>query len=100
MIVPTPPRRLLLLAVLGALLGLVGGGAAWVLVHLIRVLTNVALFHELATGERSLAELRPDPLLFVAAVIGALLISLLAKWSPVIRGHGIPEAMEAVLTRQ
>lgn len=100
MIVPTPPRRLLLLAVLGALLGLVGGGAAWVLVHLIRVLTNVALFHELATGERSLAELRPGPLLFVAAVIGALLISLLAKWSPVIRGHGIPEAMEAVLTRQ
>ena len=31
---------------------------------------------------------------------GALLISLLAKWAPVIRGHGIPEAMEAVLTKQ
>ena len=27
-------------------------------------------------------------------------MSLLAKWSPVIRGHGIPEAMEAVLTKQ
>ena len=28
------------------------------------------------------------------------LVTLLAKWSPVIRGHGIPEAMEAVLTKQ
>jgi H+/Cl- antiporter ClcA/predicted transcriptional regulator len=33
-------------------------------------------------------------------MLGALLISLLARWAPVIRGHGIPEAMEAVLTRQ
>src|SRR4029077_19699143 len=33
-------------------------------------------------------------------VIGAFVVSLLAKWSPVIRGHGIPEAMEAVLTGQ
>ena len=29
-----------------------------------------------------------------------LAVSLIAKWAPVIRGHGIPEAMEAVLTRQ
>ena len=27
-------------------------------------------------------------------------VTLLALWAPVIRGHGIPEAMEAVLTRQ
>ena len=38
--------------------------------------------------------------LFAAAVAGALLISLLARWAPLIRGHGIPEAMEAVLTKQ
>lgn len=30
----------------------------------------------------------------------ALIISLLAKWAPLIRGHGIPEAMEAILTKQ
>jgi H+/Cl- antiporter ClcA/CBS domain-containing protein len=27
-------------------------------------------------------------------------VSLLARWAPVIRGHGLPEAMEAILTRQ
>ena len=34
------------------------------------------------------------------AVGGAIVISLLAKWAPVIRGHGIPETMEAVLSKQ
>ena len=100
MIVRTPTRRLLLLAGIGAILGFAGGGAAWVLVHLIELLTNAALFHELSSKGRTLAELDTGPLLFAAAVAGAIVISLLAKWSPVIRGHGIPEAMEAVLTNQ
>lgn len=100
MIARTPHRRLLLLTGLGALLGFAGGGAAWVLVHLIGLITNLALFHELSTEPRSLTELDPGPWLFVAAVSGALVISTLARWAPVIRGHGIPEAMEAVLTKQ
>src|SRR5688500_6493531 len=100
MIVRTPTRRLVLLAAIGALLGFAGGGAAWVLVHLIEVLTNVALFHEVAAEGRPLAELDPGWPLYMAAVGGALLISLLARWAPVIRGHGIPEAMEAILTKQ
>ncbi len=70
------------------------------LVHLIDLLTNLALFHELSTHARSFTELEPGPWLFVAAVTGGLLISLLAKWAPTIRGHGIPETMEAVLTKQ
>src|SRR5438105_6802198 len=36
----------------------------------------------------------------LAALAGGLVVTLLGKWSPVIRGHGIPEAMEAVLTKQ
>ncbi|MCB1003463.1 MAG: chloride channel protein [Acidimicrobiales bacterium] len=100
MIIRTPTRRLTLLAVLAAILGLVGGAAAWVLVHLIELITNAALFHELSTEATPLSELDPNWTLFVAAMGGALLISLLAKWAPVIRGHGIPEAMEAVMTKQ
>ena len=100
MIIRTSTRRLALLAGIGGLLGLAGGGAAWVLVHLIDLITNVALFHDWSTGARSMTDLDPGPWLFVAAVTGALLISLLARWAPVIRGHGIPEAMEAVLTKQ
>jgi chloride channel protein, CIC family len=93
-------KRLLLLTGIAVALGFAGGGAAWVLVHLIEVLTNFALFHELSTEGRTLATFDPGWPLFVAAVVGALLISLLAKWAPVIRGHGIPETMEAVLTKQ
>jgi H+/Cl- antiporter ClcA len=96
----TSTRRLVLLGAIGAVLGFAGGGAAWVLVHLIDVLTNLALFHELSSAGRDLADLDAGPWLFVAAAGGAILISLLAKWSPMIRGHGIPEAMEAVLTKQ
>jgi H+/Cl- antiporter ClcA/CBS domain-containing protein len=96
----TPHRRLLLLTGLAALLGVAGGGAAWVLVHLITIITNLALFHELSTQARPLSELDVGWTLYVAAVGGALLISLLARWAPNIRGHGIPEAMEAVLTKQ
>jgi CIC family chloride channel protein len=96
----TPPRRLLLLASLAALLGLLGGGAAWVLLRLIAILTNAALFHRFSTQLPSFATLHPGPGLYLAAVAGGLLVSLLARWSPVIRGHGIPEAMEAILMRQ
>jgi CIC family chloride channel protein len=96
----TSPQRLLLLSTLAALLGLLGGGAAWVLLRLIAILTNLALFHRFATDLPSFAALRPGPGLLVAAVGGGLLVSLLARWSPVIRGHGIPEAMEAILLRQ
>lgn len=100
MIMRTPTRRLTLLTALAALLGLAGGGAAWVLIHLIDSLTNAALFHRLSTTGRSLDELHAGWPLYAVAVVGAILISCLAKWAPVIRGHGIPEAMEAVLTKQ
>ena len=100
MIRRTSAKRLTLLAALAAVLGFAGGGAAWVLINLIRIITNLALFHEFSTEERSLATLDAGWPLFVAAITAGLLISLLAKWAPVIRGHGIPEAMEAVLLRQ
>lgn len=100
MVTPTSNHRLVLLTVLATVLGIAGGGAAWVLLHLITLITNLALFHHLATDERPLTELDVGWPLFAAAVGGALIISLLAKWAPLIRGHGIPEAMEAVLTKQ
>lgn len=89
-----------MLAVLGALLGFAGGGAAWVLVNLIDVLTSVALFHEWSTEAPPLAALDPGWPLFAVACGAALVISVMARWAPLIRGHGIPEAMEAVLTKQ
>ena len=95
-----PLRRLTLLTILGVVLGVVGGGAAWLLVHLIGIITNAALFGRWGTDIPSFANYQPDGWLVVAAAAGGVVVALLAKWAPVIRGHGIPEAMESVLARQ
>ncbi|MDQ1567553.1 MAG: hypothetical protein QOF96_2433 [Actinomycetota bacterium] len=96
----TPARRLLLLSVLAAVIGLLAGGAAYGLIHLIALLSNVALFGRMGWTLPSLKSLQPSPRVVIAPVLGALLVAVLAKWSPIIRGHGIPEAMEAILRRQ
>jgi CIC family chloride channel protein len=98
---PTPIRRLFFLSALAVLVGLAGGGAAYVLYHLIALLTNVVLFHRWGwTRIPSFTDFHPGPVLLLEAAAGGLTVSLLAMWSPIIRGHGIPEAMEAVLTKQ
>ena len=93
------PGRLVFLALLAAALGLAGGAAAWLLVRLIALLTNAALLHEYGWDLPSFRHFHPGLDLVLVAMVGGLVVALLARWSPVIRGHGIPEAMEAVLTR-
>ena len=85
---------------LAAVIGIAGGAAAYVLIHLIALLTNVAFFHRVGWRLPSFTHLHRSPLVVVVAVTGALVVAVMAKWAPIIRGHGIPEAMEAVLTRQ
>jgi CIC family chloride channel protein len=94
------PRRTALITALAGGVGLAAGGVAWVLLHLIAGITNLAVFGQLGWHPPSFSTLHASPRIVVVAMVGAVLISLLAKWSPVIRGHGIPEAMEAVLTKQ
>lgn len=89
-----------MLVVLAVVVGLASTGAAWVLLKLIGGITNLALFHRLSWSHTDLADLEPSGWLPVAAVTGAVVVTLLARWAPNIRGHGIPEAMEAVLVRQ
>lgn len=96
----TLTRRTTLLTAMAALIGLLAGGTAWVLLRLIAVITNAAVYGRLSLATPSFATLQPSPRLIVIAILGALAVTVLARWSPVIRGHGIPEAMEAVLTKQ
>jgi H+/Cl- antiporter ClcA/predicted transcriptional regulator len=96
----TSTRRLLLLTSIAAVLGVIGGAAAWVLLRLIGLVTNAALFHRVGTDVPSFAHLPRGPLLVLVAATGGLLVALLARWAPAIRGHGIPETMEAILTRR
>ena len=93
-------RRLLLLSLLAAIVGGLAGLAAYALVHLIALLTNLALFGRSGWNLPTFKDLDPSPRLVIAPVLGALAVAGLAKWAPIIRGHGIPEAMEAILRKQ
>jgi H+/Cl- antiporter ClcA len=86
--------------VLAAALGLATGGAAYALIKLIGLITNLALLHRFSWSLPSLAHLRPSPNLVIVAACGGLIVSVTARWAPLIKGHGIPEAMEAVLSNQ
>jgi len=94
-------RRLLLLVSLAVAVGATAGGAAYLLIRTISFITNLALFGKLAWGDiPPLADLEASPRLPIAAGAGALIIATIAVGVPIIRGHGIPEAMEAVLRNQ
>ncbi|HTO01739.1 MAG TPA: chloride channel protein, partial [Microthrixaceae bacterium] len=93
----TPPRRLLLLTLLAVVIGLIGGLAAFVLFHLIGMISNIVFFQRFSWDLPSFKDLSPSPAIVAIPVAGAVIVSLMAKWAPQIRGHGIPEAMEAIL---
>jgi len=85
-----------LLSGVAVLLGLVGGGAAVGLFKLIGLLTHLTLLHDIGSDLPSLRHYDPSLWIVVSAVGGALVVALLAMWAPVIRGHGIPESLEAM----
>jgi H+/Cl- antiporter ClcA/predicted transcriptional regulator len=97
---PTPSaewRRLVFLTAVAATLGLAAGVAAFGLVKLIALISNVALLGQMGWQLPPSSSFQASPRIVIAAVTGGLVVALLAKWSPIIRGHGLPEAMEAVL---
>jgi H+/Cl- antiporter ClcA len=93
----TATPRMLQLAAMAAVTGTMGALSAWILLRLIALFTNLAYFGRLSTGPVTLpAHL---PLWSIAIpVAGSLIIGLMARFgSEKIRGHGIPEAIEAIL---
>jgi chloride channel protein, CIC family len=94
----TLDRRVLLLAAMAVAVGSAGVGAAWVLLRLITLCTNLAYFHTLSLVSHDLAGARLAPASILIPAAGALIVGLMARYgSDKIRGHGIPEALEAIL---
>ncbi len=91
---------LLKLSLLAALIGAIGGVTAELLHRLIGLVTNLAFYQRASTEIISpLASPLGAGIILIPA-IGGLIIGLMARYgSPLVRGHGIPEAMEAVLTK-
>jgi H+/Cl- antiporter ClcA/CBS domain-containing protein len=91
-------RRVLLLCALAVPIGTIGAFVAKGLLWLIAVFTNAAFFLRLSASPVLPQESPLGLGIIVVPVIGALLIGLMARYgSEKIRGHGIPEALEAIL---
>ena len=63
----TSPRQLLLLTVLAAVIGIAGGAAAYVLIHLIALLSNLAFFHRVGWKLPSFTHLHRSPMVVLVA---------------------------------
>ena len=95
--------RVLAICGIAAVLGIAAGFVAQALLALISLTTNLAFY-----GRLSLADVSPAGAVeglgwWVVAipVAGALVVGIMARFgSKAIRGHGIPEAMEQVLTNE
>ncbi|MGD0207542.1 MAG: chloride channel protein [Verrucomicrobiota bacterium] len=91
-------RRVLLLAALAVPIGIISALVAKALLWLIAVITNVSFFHCFSTQTLLPEHNHLGWWLPVVPVAGALIIGLMARFgSDKIRGHGIPEALEAIL---
>jgi CIC family chloride channel protein len=94
----TATRRLILLSAIALGLGIVSTFLSVALLRLIAFFTNLFFFQRLSLAPSSPADHMLGVLVIAVPVIGGLIIGLMARFgSDRIRGHGIPEAIEAIL---
>src|SRR3954466_6559178 len=90
--------RMVLVAFLSGAIGLLAGLIAFALYKLIGLFTNLIFNHRWSAEFVSARAHTLGLWVIVVPVIGGLIVGLMAKYgSSKIKGHGIPEAMEAVL---
>ena len=94
----TATTRLVTISLFAVLIGIVSAFVALALLRLIGFFTNVFFFQRLSTALVTPEGNTLGPYVIAVPVIGALVIGLMARFgSERIRGHGIPEAIEAIL---
>ena len=90
--------RLLILIAIAPVIGTVGAAAAWTLLHLIALFTNIAYYGRFSAAHATIEGNSLGLFAVLIPVAGCLIIGIMARYgSEKIRGHGIPEAMEAIL---
>jgi H+/Cl- antiporter ClcA len=94
----TATRRIVMLSAIAIVLGGVSAFLALILLRMIAFVTNLFFFGQLSTATVSPADNNLGAFVILVPVIGALIIGMMARFgSERIRGHGIPEAIEAIL---
>lgn len=104
MLLPTVPRgeirQVIALSLAAVVLGLIGAIAAFVLYRLIMLITNLAFYQQVSFAVQYPPE-RIAPWMVLIPALGGLMVGLMAHFGTQrIRGHGIPEAMEAIITKR
>ncbi|HXE83989.1 MAG TPA: chloride channel protein, partial [Gemmatimonadales bacterium] len=98
----TASPRVLVVTVMAVFVGIASAFVALALTKLISLFTNIFYYQRVSFGEfTSPAAHHLGVWAVFIPVIGGLLIGLMARYgSEKIRGHGIPEALEAILIGQ
>ena len=93
--------RMVLMSFLAAGIGLLAGLIAYVLYKLIGLFTNIFFYHRFVAEFMSARHNQLGFWVIPIPVIGGIIVGFMAKYgTPKIKGHGIPEAMEAVLVNR
>lgn len=97
----TVDRRTWMLLAVSSLIGVGAAGLAVLLLRAIALATNIFYYHRISFAAVGPAgSTQPHWMLLLIPIIGGLIVGLIAKYgSDKIRGHGIPEAIEAILLR-
>lgn len=91
-------RRLLMLVLMALVVGSTSAFGAWLLLRLIALATNLFWFGRLSIAEASITNTTLGLGIIAVPIIGSVIVGLMARFgSDKIRGHGIPEAIEAIL---
>jgi CIC family chloride channel protein len=94
----TATPRLIGISAMAIVIGVIGAYVAFALLRLIGLFTNLFFYQRWSTALVSPAGNHLGPLEILVPVVGAIIIGLMARYgSERIRGHGIPEAIEAIL---
>jgi H+/Cl- antiporter ClcA len=97
----TAGPRILILTAMAVVAGTGGALSAWGLLRLIALFTNLAYFQRLSLAPVSFSGMHLSASTIAIPVIGSLIVGVIARFgSEKIRGHGIPEAIEAILIGQ
>jgi CIC family chloride channel protein len=96
----TATARIIPICILAIVIGALSSYVALALLRLIGLFTNLFYFHRLSTDLARPADSALGVLSVFVPVAGGLIVGLMARFgSDRIRGHGIPEALEAILIR-
>jgi CIC family chloride channel protein len=93
--------RMVLVSFLAAGIGLLAGLIAFVLYKLIGLFTNIFFYHRFVADFTSAQHNQLGLWVIPIPVIGGIIVGFMAKYgTSKIKGHGIPEAMEAVMVNR